>query len=102
MAQVIPDPKKIIEVIQYEHPVFTPDAIVSQERWSEISGTDRIHYCGAYWRWGFHEDGVWSALRVSEALGGRGPIAAEGTESTATPVPLPLGEPEPDTLPLAA
>ncbi len=34
----------------------------------EISGRDRIRYCGAYWRWGFHEDGVWSALRVCEPL----------------------------------
>ena len=44
----------------------------------EISGVDRIHFCGAYWRWGFHEDGAWSALRVSEALGGRGPRPRAG------------------------
>ena len=41
-------------------------------------GRRRTHYCGAYWRWGFHEDGVWSALRVAERLGGRGPLAAAG------------------------
>ena len=35
----------------------------------EISGANRTHYRGAYWRWGFHEDGVWSALRVSERIG---------------------------------
>ena len=58
-------------------------AVAAQGRWSEISGHNRTHYCGAYWRWGFHEDGVWSALRVSRALGGRGPIAEDGdTEPT--------------------
>jgi len=67
------DPAKIIRVIDYEHPVFTNEGMRAQARWSEISGVDRIHYAGAYWRWGFHEDGVWSGLRVSEMLGGRGP-----------------------------
>jgi predicted NAD/FAD-binding protein len=67
------DPAKIIEVIDYAHPVFTNEGMAAQARWGEVSGADRIHFCGAYWRWGFHEDGAWSALRVSEALGGRGP-----------------------------
>ena len=38
--------------------------IAAQARHGEISGVRRTHYCGAYWRWGFHEDGVWSALRA--------------------------------------
>jgi predicted NAD/FAD-binding protein len=67
------DPDKIIRVIQYSHPVYTVAGMAAQKRWAEISGADRIHYCGAYWRWGFHEDGAWSGLRVSEMLGGRGP-----------------------------
>ncbi len=67
------DPAKVIKTISYSHPVFTNEGIRAQARWREISGTDRTHYCGAYWRWGFHEDGCWSGLRVSEALGGRGP-----------------------------
>lgn len=67
------DPAKIIKVIEYSHPVYTNAGMAAQSRWGEVSGADRIHYCGAYWRWGFHEDGAWSALRVSEALGGRGP-----------------------------
>ncbi|MGB2851587.1 MAG: hypothetical protein WBC01_07960, partial [Solirubrobacterales bacterium] len=67
------DPAKIIKTVAYDHPVFTNEGLHAQERWAEISGADRIHYCGAYWRWGFHEDGCWSGLRVSEALGGRGP-----------------------------
>ena len=75
----------MIRRIDYAHPVFTREGIAAQDRWAEISGADRIHYCGAYWRWGFHEDGAWSALRVSEALGGRGPIAGRGEQ----PEPLP-------------
>ena len=38
--------------------------MAAQGRWAEISGADRTHYCGAYWRWGFHEDGAWCALRA--------------------------------------
>jgi predicted NAD/FAD-binding protein len=71
------DPAKILREIEYAHPVYTREGMTAQGRWAEISGTDRIHYCGAYWRWGFHEDGAWSALRVSEMLGGRGPGLAE-------------------------
>ena len=67
------DPTKVHRVINYSHPVFTNEGMRAQERWREISGANRTHFCGAYWRWGFHEDGCWSGLRVSEALGGRGP-----------------------------
>jgi predicted NAD/FAD-binding protein len=67
------DPAKILRVIGYAHPVYTIEGMAAQSRWAEISGHDRIHYCGAYWRWGFHEDGAWSGLRVAEMLGGRGP-----------------------------
>jgi uncharacterized protein len=63
------DPARVIGRIPYSHPVYTAAGVRAQGRWAEISGADRTHYCGAYWRWGFHEDGVWSALRVSERLG---------------------------------
>jgi predicted NAD/FAD-binding protein len=93
------DPGKIIDAIEYSHPVFTPDGMRAQARWSEISGADRIHYCGAYWRWGFHEDGAWSALRVSEALGGRGPGLGDAVEPAAgrshSGIELPMPEPAP-------
>ena len=56
------DPAKIVEVVQYTHPVFDRAAVAAQARHTEISGVDRLHYCGAYWGWGFHEDGVVSAL----------------------------------------
>jgi predicted NAD/FAD-binding protein len=53
----------------YAHPQYSRAAVAAQSRWAEVSGFDRIHYCGAYWFYGFHEDGVRSALRVAEALG---------------------------------
>jgi uncharacterized protein len=59
---------RVIETIEYEHPVITHSSVSAQARWSEISGADRIHYCGAYWRWGFHEDGCWSAIRACQPL----------------------------------
>ena len=63
------DPEKVIQVIPYEHPIVSHEAVAAQARWGEVSGADRIHYCGAYWRWGFHEDGCWSAIRACERLG---------------------------------
>jgi predicted NAD/FAD-binding protein len=65
------DPAKVLRTISYAHPVFTSDGAVAQARHEEISGRNRTHYCGAYWRWGFHEDGVVSALRVAERFGAR-------------------------------
>ena len=62
------DPAKIRAVIQYAHPVMDHAAAAAQRRWDEVSGADRIHYCGAYWRWGFHEDGCWSAARAASRL----------------------------------
>jgi predicted NAD/FAD-binding protein len=58
----------VIETISYDHPVITHASVGAQGRWGEISGADRVHYCGAYWRWGFHEDGCWSAIRACEPL----------------------------------
>ena len=61
------DPGRVIKTIQYAHPVFSRAGVAAQARWPEIS-RDRTHYCGAYWGFGFHEDGVASALRVCEQL----------------------------------
>lgn len=63
------DQEKVYGRYNYSHPMFTLDSIAAQERWAEISGVNRTHYCGAYWRNGFHEDGVVSAIRVAQALG---------------------------------
>jgi predicted NAD/FAD-binding protein len=58
------DPAKVLRRFQYDHPVYTAAAVSAQARHAEISGVRRTHYCGAYWGWGFHEDGVVSALRA--------------------------------------
>jgi len=58
------DPDRIIRRMVYEHPVFTPESVAAQARRNEISGGNRTYYCGAYWRNGFHEDGVVSALQA--------------------------------------
>ena len=55
-------PEKIIKRLEYDHPVFTLAGIAAQRRHNEINGIERTYYCGAYWRNGFHEDGVVSAL----------------------------------------
>ena len=65
------DPAKILRTIQYAHPVFTPEGARAQARQHEISGRNRTHFAGAYWHWGFHEDGVVSAVKVGEHFGAR-------------------------------
>jgi predicted NAD/FAD-binding protein len=55
----------------YHHPHFDLRAVAAQRRWAEVSGVNRTSFAGAYWRYGFHEDGVMSGLRVVEALSGR-------------------------------
>jgi uncharacterized protein len=64
------DPDRILRRISYAHPVYTAAGAAAQQRHGEISGHGRTHFCGAYWGWGFHEDGVASAVRVAERLGG--------------------------------
>ena len=63
------NPKKIYKKIIYQHPVFTSEAILAQKKHKEIDGIDKIHFCGAYWGSGFHEDGVNSALSVCKSFG---------------------------------
>ena len=58
------DPDKIIRRIQYHHPVYTAQGVAAQQRQRDINGECRTWYCGAYWRHGFHEDGVVSALQA--------------------------------------
>lgn len=58
------DPEKILGTYRYSHPVFGLDMVQAQARRAEICGVDGMHFCGAYWYNGFHEDGVRSALDV--------------------------------------
>lgn len=61
--------ERVLRAMSFEHPVFDSRAVAAQERHSEIDGADRIHFCGAYWGNGFHEDGVVSALAVCSRFG---------------------------------
>jgi predicted NAD/FAD-binding protein len=70
------NPHRILGQFQYAHPVFSLDGMLAQQRWDEINGVNKTWYCGAYWRNGFHEDGVLSALRVANALSGGVRVAA--------------------------
>ena len=58
------DPERVLRRFNYSHPVYTPEGVAAQRRHGEISGVRRSFYCGAYWRYGFHEDGVVSGLEV--------------------------------------
>lgn len=64
------DPDRIICKMHYQHPVYDHAAVAAQQRFEEIDGEAGLHYCGAWWGWGFHEDGVRSAVRVAERLNG--------------------------------
>ncbi len=60
----------------YMHPVFDTEALAAQRRLPEIQGARRLHYCGAWTGYGFHEDGLRSGFAVAEALGARRPWLA--------------------------
>ena len=60
------DPGAVLKRISYQHPLFTPEAVRAQQHQAELNGARRTYFCGAYWRYGFHEDGVVSALAALE------------------------------------
>jgi predicted NAD/FAD-binding protein len=62
------NPAAIIRTIEYTHPIFTERAVAAQQRQREINGPRHTYYCGAYWRYGFHEDGVISAIAALRHL----------------------------------
>jgi predicted NAD/FAD-binding protein len=63
------DPARVLARMTYHHPQFTAGSAAAQGRRDEVSGVRRTWYCGAWWGFGFHEDGVRSALAVAERLG---------------------------------
>ena len=76
------DPAKIIETHTCHHPVYTPAGVAAQKRRAEISGVNHTFYCGAYWRYGFHEDGVvsaeWALAEFEASREIAGPLADAG------------------------
>jgi uncharacterized protein len=61
-------PDRIIRKIMYQHPVYTPEGVAAQRRRAELMGQQRSFYCGAWWSYGFHEDGVRSGLVAAAAV----------------------------------
>jgi predicted NAD/FAD-binding protein len=58
------DPNKIHKIIEYEHPIFDINALKKQNKLTELNNNGKIYFCGAYFRYGFHEDGILSAINV--------------------------------------
>lgn len=65
-----PRPDSVIGSYSYSHPYFDRAALAAQDELWRLQGSRRTWFCGAYFGYGFHEDGVQSGLAVAEALGG--------------------------------
>ena len=63
------DPRTILQRMTYHHPVYTTAGVAAQTKHEQLNGQNRTYFCGAYWGYGFHEDGVKSALAVSQHFG---------------------------------
>ncbi|MEI4499990.1 FAD-dependent oxidoreductase, partial [Klebsiella pneumoniae] len=53
----------------FEHPIFTRETLAAQARLPDIQGKNNSWFCGAYTRYGFHEDGLLSAVKIASAMG---------------------------------
>ena len=69
------DPSRILRRLVYRHPVFSGAAVAAQAQLPEINGVNNTYYCGAYWRYGFHEDGVSSAEQALACFAREGRLA---------------------------
>lgn len=79
---------RILGRFEYQHPVFTTQRAAAQARHAELLNARRTSFCGAYWRNGFHEDGVVSAEAVVAALQAR-PVPGRGDALSGGPVEIP-------------
>lgn len=64
-----PAPGSVIRRMSYSHPTYTREAVATQADLPRLNGSNRTHFCGAYFRNGFHEDGLVSAVAVADDLG---------------------------------
>jgi predicted NAD/FAD-binding protein len=60
--------EKVHRVIDYEHPVFTPKTAAAQTQLWRLNESGPVYYCGSYFRFGFHEDALTSAVNLCERL----------------------------------
>lgn len=63
------DQSMVLKRLNYHHPIYTKESVAAQARHAEINGNG-FYFCGAYWRYGFHEDGVVSALNAVKQFEG--------------------------------
>lgn len=89
------DPAHVIASFDYAHPFFDGPAVAAQSRFDAVDGADLVHFCGAWWGHGFHEDGMRSGLRVCERIGVRWPVPLVPAEPVlaadrAAPAPEPV------------
>ena len=81
-ADIAPD--KVIARMRYQHPVYNHASVAAKARRGEINGVNRTWFAGAYWGFGFHEDGLRSGLEVAQAIGaGRARNGVESMQETA-------------------
>jgi uncharacterized protein len=79
------DEARILRRIVYHHPTYSATALAAQKRFQEINGKNRTYFCGAYWGYGFHEDGVNSALVIGQCFGkGLASLRAASTKDTSS------------------
>ena len=64
-----PDPGKVLASFEYDHPIFDRQAIEAQTQLAQVQGERGIWLAGAWGGYGFHEDGLNSALRVANGMG---------------------------------
>lgn len=76
------DPATVLGRWSYDHPVYTPRGVAAQARHAELGGVRRTFYCGAYWRYGFHEDGVVSGLAALDQFAAWQAARADGPRDT--------------------
>lgn len=65
-------PEKILKKFMYTHPCYNTHTFLAQKKYAQINGKANTYFCGAYWGYGFHEDGVNSAMAVCHLLGVEG------------------------------
>ena len=66
------DPASVIRAFVYHHPIYSAAAVRAQGRYAEVDGEGGVHFAGAYWGYGFHEDGVRSGQHAAERLAASG------------------------------
>jgi predicted NAD/FAD-binding protein len=79
------DPAKVLARMSYHHPLYSHASVAAQSRKAEIQGQRHTWFAGAYWGWGFHEDGMRSAVEVANAFGVRWPVGNSYIQSVPAP-----------------